>query len=252
MRIGMILAVGVSVASPAIAPAAPPPVVAVPATPDRVAAPVTPARTVLAHELVGYTQPKDLMLAAVLNGWEIGEAENDNDLARFEEIEPGLGKRIVERSKAELMGLVAERIPQMHDRLATLFAENCTEEELKSLIAFYGSPAGKKLVRSITLSNKGGDAFDDEHFTAEEATRANRDAAKDAVKTLDGDEWMAAAKFGLSPAGRLVKALSPQVQAISAEWMTALMADYGKRIEPAVEEMVRQAIDKADKRPGGN
>jgi hypothetical protein len=228
------------------APSAPPPASAS-------LTPVTPERTALARELVGYTQPKDLMLSAVLFGYEKGASEQDaGDLAKLESIQPGLGARITERGKTELVALVSEEIPRMHDRLATLFAANCTGEELKALIAFYSSAAGTKMIRSVTMSDTGGDSFDDEKFTADEATRANRAAAKEAAKSLNGDEWMVMMKFATSPAGRAAKALGPQVQAISAEWMTRLMADFGKRIEPITEEMVKRAVEEADKRAGAD
>lgn len=218
--------------------------------PDKAAA---SARTALARELVGYTQPKDLMLQAVLTGYDKGAAEQDpNDLAELDEVQPGLGARLAERGKAELIAFTAERLPVMHERLASLFAANCTEEELKSLIAFYSSPAGAKMIRSITMSDHGGEAFTDEKFTAEEAATANRAAAKDAAKALDGDEWLAMMKFAGSPGGRAAKALGPQVQAISAEWMTSLMTDFSRRIEPIVEQMVTQAVEEADKKSGTN
>ena len=231
----------------------PPPVVSIPAVEARVPTPATPARTALAKQLVGYTQPKDLMLNAVLTGYERGAAEQGgNDLAALDAIQPGLGARLADRGKAELVALVAERIPQMHERLATLFAANCTEEELKSLIAFYSSPAGAKMIRGVTMSDRGGDSFDDEKLTAQEATSVNKAAARDVAKSLDGEEWLAMIKFATSPGGRAAKALGPQVQAISAEWMTQLMADFGKRIEPIVEQMVTQAAQEADKKPGGH
>ena len=210
---------------------------------------VTPARTALARELVGYTQPKELMIEAVMHGWELGVSEQSAaEFDRLDEIQPGLGARLTERGKSELVNLVAVRIPQMQDKLAKLYADNCTEAELKEMIAFYSSATGRKLIRSVTMADKGGDAFDDEKVTAAEATKANREAAKDAVATLDGDEWIEALKFGVSPGGRIVKKLTPQVQAISAEWMTLLLADFGKRMEPITEEMVMQAIEQADKK----
>lgn len=230
-----------------------PPAIVAPAPAPDAATPATPARMALAKELVGHTQPKELMLHAVLTGWDKGVAEQDADYqAELEAIQPGLGARLTERGKAELVALVAEQIPQMHDRLAALFAGNCTEEELKSLIAFYSSPAGAKMIRSITMSDSGREAFDDETLTTAEATSANRAAAKDAVKALDGDEWLAAVQFSASPGGRAVKELGPQVQAISAEWMTRLMADFGKRIESITEEMVKRAVEEADKQAGDN
>ena len=240
-----------SVSSVALAAPAAMGAVAPPA--PRIATPATPARTALANELVGYTQPTDLMLKAVLVGYEKGAAEEGLDAgAELDELVPGLSARLTERGKAELVALVAERIPQMHERLATMFAVNCTEEELKALIAFYSSPAGAKMIRSITLSDSGGDAFDDAKLTADEATTANRAAARDAAKLLSGDEWLAMMSFVASPGGRAIKTFGPQVQAISADWMTELMADFSKRIEPIAEQMVAEAVEEADKKAGTN
>lgn len=245
---GMFLPLSLIASTGAIAT---PPAIDTPAS--GVATPATPARIALAKELVGHTQPKEQMVHAVLTGWDKGVAEQDEDYqAELEAIQPGLSAKLTERGKSELVALVAEQIPQMHDRLAALFAGNCTEEELKALIAFYSSPAGAKMIRSITMSDSGGEAFDDEQLTTAEATSANREAAKEAVKSLDGDEWLAAVRFSVSPAGRVVKALGPQVQAISADWMTRLMADFGKRIEPITEEMVKRAVEEADKQVGAN
>jgi len=251
MRIVAWLFIPLVLSGPGVALAAPGTdnVAAAPA--PRISTPVTPARTALAKELVGYTQPTDLMLKAVLVGYEKGAAEEGGS-AELDELSPGLSARLAERGKAELVALVAERIPQMHERLAAMFAANCAEEELKGLIAFYSSPAGSKMIRSITLSDSGGDAFDDAKFTADEAATANRAAAKDAAKSLDGDEWLAMMSFVASPSGRAVKALGPQVQAISADWMTQLMAEFSKRIEPIAGQMVTEALEEADKKAGTN
>ena len=114
-----------SVSSVALAAPAAMGAVAPPA--PRIATPATPARTALANELVGYTQPTDLMLKAVLVGYEKGAAEEGLDAgAELDELVPGLSARLTERGKAELVALVAERIPQMHERLAIMFAGNCT------------------------------------------------------------------------------------------------------------------------------
>ena len=219
------------------------------APPAHVSPPATPARTALAMELVGHTQPPELMIEAVMAGWNKGIAEQDAaELASLDEIQAGLSTRFLDRGKAEIVALVTERMPLMHRRIAAIYADNCTEEELKALIAFYSSPLGIKLIRSMTLSVSGSNPFDDDDkVTAAEATQANREAARDAVKSLTGDEWIEATRFGISPTGRLVKRLGPKVQAVAADWMTGLMSDYGTRMETVAEEMVGQAIEEADK-----
>jgi len=218
------------------------------APPAHVNSPATPARTALAKDLVGHTQPPELMIEAVMVGWNLGVAEQQaSELAALDKIQPGLSGLFLDRGKTEIVALVSERIPQMRQQLAAIYADNCSEEQLRELIAFYSSPLGTKLIRSMTLSVKGSESFDDDQVTAAEATQANREAAQDAVKALSGDEWIAAARFGLSPSGRLVKTLAPKIQSVAADWMTRLMADYGTRMETVAEEMVGQAIEEADK-----
>jgi len=228
------------------APTAPPSVVT-PAAPGeaRNLPPATPARIALARKLVGYTQPPELMTSAVLKGWEEGIRSEGDSFSSLNSIQDGLGAKVAARGKAEIVGLVKDRIPQLHDRLATLFAANCSEQERSELITFYSSSAGAKIIRSITLSNAGAEALDDDKITADEAMKASREASRIAARTLDSAEQAEMIKFAFSAAGRRVKLIGPEVQAISAEWMTATMAEFGQRIEPIVTDMVEKAAAEA-------
>jgi hypothetical protein len=235
-----------AMAAPAATPVAPPPVItpAAPQTP-RSLPPATPVRVALARELVGYTQPPELMTSAVMAGWEKGLAEEQESFDTLDAAQPGFGTQLAERGKAEIVGLVRERIPQLHDRLATHFAASCTEQELKDLIAFYSSPTGAKLIRSITMSDTDTDAFDDNQLTATEATRMNRKASLGAIKELNADDQAAVIKFAFSPAGRAAKMAGPTVQAISAEWLNSVMAEFGNRVERIAQELLEKGAKEA-------
>lgn len=58
------------------------------------------------------------------------------------DVPPNVAKAIKESTTESLAAV----FPRLRDRIADLYAEALTEDELKALIAFYGSPTGKALV----------------------------------------------------------------------------------------------------------
>ena len=58
---------------------------------------------------------------------------------------PGLNKDLTDVA-ATLRAEFAPRLAEVNGELATLYASNFTEQELKDILAFYKSPAGKKLI----------------------------------------------------------------------------------------------------------
>ncbi|HZL61273.1 MAG TPA: DUF2059 domain-containing protein [Pseudolabrys sp.] len=58
---------------------------------------------------------------------------------------PGLSKNLNEISE-KLRTDLAPRLVELSDEVAKLYATNFTEPELKAILAFYQSPAGKKLL----------------------------------------------------------------------------------------------------------
>jgi hypothetical protein len=58
---------------------------------------------------------------------------------------PGLGKDLNEIA-ADLRKQYAPRFVELSDEMARLYATRFTEQELKAILAFYQSPAGKKLL----------------------------------------------------------------------------------------------------------
>jgi hypothetical protein len=58
---------------------------------------------------------------------------------------PGLSKDLNEISE-KLRTDLAPRLVELSDEVAKLYASNFTEPELKAILAFYQSPAGKKLL----------------------------------------------------------------------------------------------------------
>ena len=63
----------------------------------------------------------------------------------FLQQDPGLAKDLNEIS-AQIRTDLAPRFSELTNEVATLYATNFSEEELKAILAFYQSPVGKKLL----------------------------------------------------------------------------------------------------------
>jgi hypothetical protein len=107
-------------------------------TPAAFAQQPTPAAVATAKELVtatGSTALFNPLIAGV-----IGQAKN-----LFLQQNPALNKDLNEIA-AKLHAEYAPRFNELSDEVARLYATHFTEQELKDILAFYKSPAGKKLL----------------------------------------------------------------------------------------------------------
>jgi hypothetical protein len=63
-----------------------------------------------------------------------------------ENVNPGRGKETADLLREKLFPAMRERLPEFTDLAARIYAKHFTVADLEQLIAFYGSPIGKKLV----------------------------------------------------------------------------------------------------------
>ncbi len=194
-----------------------------------------------------HTQPADLMMQSVLMGWDRGFAEDRSHFDELDALSPGLGKIVYELGRTEMIAAVDAAIPLFREELSGIFAANASETELRSLIDFYSSPTGKKMIRLMTLADasSGKEAAEDEVFTTDEVTKANRDAVRASLTQFTPQDRVALLKFGISPAARAAKVAGPKVQAATAGWMNRVMADFKARLDPKVEALVSKRIKDA-------
>ena len=121
-RAALLAAVGVALASPLPALAAPP----------------TPAALASATEVAKLTGA-----TALFNPLVAGVVEQSKIL--FLQQDPGLAGDLNEIS-AKMRADLAPRMNELTDEVAKIYADHFTEQELKDLVVFYNSPVGKKLV----------------------------------------------------------------------------------------------------------
>lgn len=185
------------------------------------------------------------MMTAVLSGWDQGMKEEEATMAELDTLSPGLAKAIAERGKAELTAMVKERLPGLQNRVSGIYAANADENELQSVLTFLRSPTGAQFVRSVMLSDAGDSAVvDDGEISTAEVKKANRQASMEALRGLNPQQKVELIRFGVSPGGRVMKTIGEQIQPALAAWLTGLMQDYEKRVEPIIEKIVLEALEK--------
>lgn len=205
----------------------------------------SPAQVRLAGEIAQIAASGDMMMTAVLSGWDQGMKEEAATMTELDSLSPGLAKAIAERGKAELAAMVKERLPALQNTVAGIYAAEADEHELQSVLTFLRSPTGAQFVRSVMLSDAGDSAFvDDGEISTAELKKANRQASMEALRGMSAEQKVDLIRFGASPGGRAMRAIGEQVQPALAAWLTGLMQDYEKRVEPVIEKIVVEALDK--------
>jgi hypothetical protein len=207
--------------------------------------PAGPAQVRLAGEIAQIAASGDMMMTAVLSGWDQGMKEEKATMAELDTLSPGLAKAIAERGKAELTAMVKERLPALQNAVAGIYVANADEEELQSVLTFLRSPTGAQFVCSVMLSDAGDSAdIDDGEISTAELKKANRQASMEALRGMNAQQKVELIRFGASPGGRVMKAIGEEIQPALATWLTSLMQDYEKRVEPVIEKIVVDALDK--------
>lgn len=221
-----------------VAAPAPPPVITT-APPARKLPPPTAERLRLGRELAALAQPRELMVEAVQAGYDKG-LQSDSSFAEIDKAIPGFGTRLADRGRQEISRLVAEGTPALQARTAQIYASELTADELESFLEFFRSPAGKQMIRLMSLADSPDPVADDGKISAKEMNALTRSAVKETVTKLDDADRAALIRFSLSPAGLRSKLIGPKIQAATAEWMTGLMTSFNGRIEAiAAEELAK-------------
>jgi hypothetical protein len=241
-RMGCILAGAAAlVAQPSFAaPAVPVPAASRPA-----------ASKELALEMARLGQPTALLVEGVLKGYDHAAAKErehpGEEAIALDKQFPGFLGKLQARGREELAALMAERAPVLHERLAEVYAANLGDAEMRAVIAFFETPTGRKFVRSMAMSPPASNAADDLQLTSAEVADASKSAAAYSLKQMSGDEWVELVKFGASPAGRANRALNAKVEPVVATFMTDMMTDFAKRMQPITMEVFEQYTKPAAK-----
>lgn len=212
---------------------------------------------------------RSLALAQILNSEAIiiGDTKTDaeaiqfiqqlwgsrEDLIDLEKENPGITRALAQ----ELMPIVdrsaRERLPELHQRQAALYSAHFDANELDTLVAFYRSPTGMKLVNAMMDNVKPkaivaeASQSEDFKFGAESALKDIRAAVPDAVKAMDATDQAVLIRFAQSGVAPKLRMLAPKTQQVAIDWMGEEAPWEAAASEKAVERVLaRFGLEKSE------
>lgn len=229
------------------------------ATSLALAAPVPAQQSPATSTVSSAISERALKLAAILNSDAIiigstSDAEaldllrqlwgSREGLAEMETKNPGITLALARELLPIIDRSSRERLPELHRRQAALYAANFTAAELDTLIAFYSSPTGAKLIASMQASIKPkaiiaeASQSEDFKFGAQSALKDIRATIPDIMKTMDASDKAALIRFAQSGVAPKMRALSPKTQQLAIDWMNEEAPWEGAEMEKAIERVL--------------
>lgn len=217
------------------------------------------ARLGKAMAVARLVQPSDLAIAAALPMAEKAfsqaiAAGAGKDLALIEAENPGMVDGLWSAMKPLLATYLNELIPDLHDKLASLYASRLTESELEHLARFHGTPTGRKIVRQMHFG------FDADPMVREVIANVEKGGTSDisvgafnagttgALRGLpalmtSADSAVLQALARAVPMAKL-KSIGVDVQRLVVEWSNADDPEFERKLDAAMTEYM-QNMDKS-------
>jgi hypothetical protein len=198
--------------------------------------------------IVGNAKSDEEALALISQLW--GSQE---DLAGLEKRYPGISVALAREVMPIINRSARERLGELHRRQAALYAANFTAAELDTLIAFYGSPTGIKLIATMLASIRPNAVIaeasksDDLRFGAESVLKDIRSAEPEIERAMDETDKAALTKLATSGLIPRLKALAPQTQTIALKWYDEEAPWEAAEIEKAMERVLARFGKKKDR-----
>ncbi len=214
-------------------------------------------------------QTKSMLLAGILNSEAIiigddksdAKAEtlmlelmaSDPDLAELEIEHPGIGMEMAKTVLPIINKYLRQRLPDLQARQSALYRANFSASELDTLIAFYSSVTGQKMI-AVMLEQVKPDAMMAEAKGSEDYRISAGSALKDINKTVPSivnalDDADLKALDALMQTGLLsgLQKIAPQTQQIALDWMNESAPGEDKEIEDAAVTTITRRTEQASK-----
>jgi hypothetical protein len=182
-----------------------------------------------------------MALAHILNSEKIiiGTADSDEaalalvpqltaanaDLIALEKQFPGITLELARATLPITNRSEHERLPQLWQRQAALYAAHFTAPELDTLIAFYQSPTGLKLVQAMIENMHPKHALreaaqsPDMRFGAKSVIADIQEAVPDVLATMTAEDRAVLTRLASSGIMQKMAEIAPQTQQIALDWM---------------------------------
>lgn len=214
-------------------------------------------------------QAKSMLLAGILNSEAIiiGDDNSgvktealmrelmasDPDITELEVEYPGVGMEMAKATLPIINKYLRQRLPDLHARQSALYRANFSEAELNTLIAFYSSVTGQKMI-AVMLEQLKPDAMMEEAKASEDFRISADSALKDISKTVPSivnalDATDTKALDALMQTGLLsgLEKIGPQTQQIALDWLNESAPGEDKEIEDAAVTTITRRMEQASK-----
>jgi hypothetical protein len=164
----------------------------------------------------------------------------------LEKAYPGMVAELRRAAREITLADLRSDIPAMHRRYARFFEEQFTQEELTALIAFYRTSTGTKIIQAkfanIDVSRLT-DRFvedSDAKLSAADVNALNRGAMPGVFKEMSAADIRALMAFGLSPVGKKLRSVTPQMAQLEAE----IANEPDPKLDAAIEAASRKVYQR--------
>ena len=178
--------------------------------------------------------------------------EEDADSASLEADYPGISQAIWDAMEPLMRESTAADMPKLWDALANLYIERLTPAEIAGLRRFYGSPAGRKMVRLMNEKTDVGAIIEataksaNGEISREAFEKAQKPARAAAARAIGPEDEAALADLSKSIPMPKLYALGAEVQRITFAWMNAPDPEFDAKLEKVVGDRVASFMAEAD------
>lgn len=165
------------------------------------------------------------------------------DFAEMERDHPGAIKVAIEAMRPVMIDAMLVRLPTLSARLEPIYSRALTTAELHTLLDFYTSRTGVRVIKAMgegaDFSLMLGDMIANNTGTATpEGLRAGvRSGTAEVVRTATPEDVKAMEALVATSAGKKMIEITPQAQAVSAAW--------GNEPDPELDAQVQSAVKRA-------
>jgi hypothetical protein len=178
--------------------------------------------------------------------------KEDADSAALEEEYPGMSEAVWAAMEPVMRESVEADTPKLWQRLARLYTQRLTPQEIAGLSRFHATPAGRKMVRTmqeksdLTPIMEAAVASPEGEISAEALVRAQAPGRAAAARAITADDEGALKQLSQSISLPKLYALSAEVQRVTVEWMNEPDPALDARLEKVVEDRMTRFMAEAD------
>lgn len=213
------------------------------------AAAIDPARRALGRELAELLNGEAMtmgMLERTLDETMPVAMLADPNVKALEQAYPGILKAMIAAMKPLLVGEMRAQMPGLWTMLGDLYAENLSDGDLRAALAFYRSPTGARIIDFMSRKTDMSPLIEqmisngDYSVTEQGLKDSTMTGASKVATALTPNEIAETTRFGLSPEGKRIIALTPQVNKRVAEWSNAPTPELDARLDKAVAAVIEK------------